>query len=125
MDELPRLQALIADADSMARAHLRRLLSALHVPCDVEEVTCGCAALDAFRRRKVELALIEVDLPDINGFDVVRAAGLGATPLFAFTTTNERHAFDAFAVGAIGYLVKPVDAERLGRLVTRAVHWYG
>ena len=123
MDTRSPLHVLIVDAEDEARAYLARLLSALDIRCHVDEAPDGRTAIEHIWRRRVDLVLLEVRLPDLDGFEFVRTVGVDSMPLFAFTTTCDAHAFEAFGVGAIGYLVKPVPAEQLTKLVTRAARW--
>lgn len=123
MEEGTSLHVLIVDGDAVARAHLKRLLLASDVRCAVTEACDGRTALDHIASRAFDLVLLEVALPDLDGFAVVQAVGIDAMPLFAFATSCDTRAFDAFAVGAIGYLIKPVAPDRLAKVLQRVARW--
>lgn len=113
------IRVLVVDDELLARQRLERLLGA--VP-DVEVVAACASAEEAagvLREEAVDLALLDIDMPGLSGLD---AAALMAREGLAvvFVTAHPEFALAAFGVGARDYLLKPVDAERLGRAVDRA-----
>jgi two-component system, LytTR family, response regulator len=115
-----RLQTLLLDDDAVGRAELRRLLEADPEVEVVDAVALAREALHALQRAPVDLLLLEVALPDGEGFELLRAAGPGAAASVAFVTADERHALRAFDAGALHYLLKPVDPARLAVVLARA-----
>ncbi len=67
--------------------------------------------------------LVDIRMPDLDGFALTQVLDRFADPPpVAFVTAHERHALEAFEVGAVGYLLKPIEVERLERLLRRVVH---
>lgn len=114
------MHVLIVDPADLARARLRRLLARVDSRLSVEELSHAVPAVERIARQDVDLVLLEIQLPDLDGFAVVRAVGREAMPPFAFTTTTDAHALDAYSLDALGYLIKPVIPDQLASLVRRA-----
>ena len=113
------MKVLIVDDESLARAKLRRFLGALPAVEIVGEATGGEEALRLARATSPDLVFLDIDMADLNGFDVVAAFG-DPPPLVIFATAYDAFALRAFDVHAVDYLLKPFDAERLAAAVTRA-----
>ena len=113
------LRVLIVDDERAARANLRRLLDTLDPPVVVEESPDGRGAIARLRAGGIDLVLLDVQMPETNGFDVIHEIGVDAMPPVVFTTAHDEHALEAFAMFAIGYLLKPVSRDRLAHLVSR------
>jgi two-component system LytT family response regulator len=86
----------------------------------VGEAGSGMAAIDAAERLRPDVMLLDVELPDMTGFDVLRAARVTNRPLGIMLTAHADHALTAFAVGALDCLVKPVNADRFDQSIERA-----
>lgn len=113
------LKTLIVDDEPLAR-DLLSLLLADHA--DVEVVAkCenGQKALSYIQSKPVDLIFLDVQMPEMGGFDMVEQVGLQCLPPTIFVTAFHEHAVRAFDVHAIDYLTKPVDAERLARSLER------
>lgn len=110
--------ALIADDEDLPRAELRRMLQAawpeLRVVAEAEDGHAALAALDA---HAPDVAFLDIRMPGASGLDVARAAS-GRCHV-VFTTAYDSHAIEAFEAGAVDYLLKPVQADRLARTVQR------
>lgn len=116
----PPLRVLIVDDEAPARRRLRRLVAAMS---DVEvagEADGGVSAVAAIRQLAPTLVLLDVQMPELDGFGVVEAVGAAAMPAVIFVTAHDAHAIRAFEVGAFDYLLKPVAPERLAQAVARA-----
>ena len=83
----------------------------------VGAAACGKAALDAAGRLDPDIMLLDVELPDMSGFDLLRAAAAGTRPLGIMVSNCTDHATRAFEEGAFDYLVMPVAAERFDRAI--------
>ena len=109
------LRALIVDDEAPARDELRYLLAAHGDVEIVGEASGPDAAVELARTKRPDVVFLDVEMPG--------ASGLGTAPLLntavVFVTAHERYAVDAFAVEAFDYLLKPVDPERLARVVER------
>ena len=113
------LKVLVADDERMARRRLRRLLEAMEGIEIVAECESGEEALAELSLRDVDVALLDVQMGARSGLAVSEAATeLGVEVIF--TTAHPEHAVAAFDLGAVDYVLKPVDAERLGTALTRA-----
>ena len=115
-----KLRALIVDDEAPARSELRYLLAA-HLEVEVVgEATTAKEALALAQAVKYDVVFLDVEMPGMTGLDAARLVLDRANkPLIVFVTAHERYAVDAFAVEAFDYLVKPVDPERLARVVRR------
>jgi two-component system LytT family response regulator len=115
------LRALVVDDEELARRRLCRLLAAEPDVVVVGECADGREAVAAIGALAPDLVLLDVRMPEVDGFGVLRAlAGAGPRPLVVFVTAYEEHAVRAFDVEALDYLVKPVEPERVRRAVARA-----
>ena len=115
--------AIIADDEELPRSELRRMLAEVWPALDiVAECEHGTDALEAIYRLQPDIAFLDIRMPGLSGLDVARAAS--GRCRVVFVTAFDNHAFDAFAAGAVDYLLKPVTRERLlqtiGRLRERA-----
>jgi DNA-binding LytR/AlgR family response regulator len=114
------IRALIVDDEAPARSELRYLL-ATHPEVNIAGEAGGAAeALDLARELAVDVVFLDVEMPGLTG---VEAAPLVRErrnpPAVVFVTAHERYAVDAFAIEAFDYLLKPVDPDRLARVVER------
>ena len=119
---LPRpgaLRLLIVDKEPAARCAFTRLCrqtADLHI---VGEVGSGGAALDAVEDLAPDVMLIDLALPDMSGFDVLRMTGNALGPLGITTSHQPEYAERAIAEGAVDHLVKPVSADRFDHAIGR------
>lgn len=114
------IRVLVVDDEPIARRRVRRLLR-LEPDVDVvDEVGSGSEAIDAIRKDRPDLVLLDVQMPDVDGFGVVGALGAEAMPPTIFVTAYNEYAVRAFDVNAIDYLLKPYDPERFRSAFQRA-----
>ncbi len=106
------MTVLVADAEPGARFHLCSLLGALPEVERVIECRDGAEAVQVIRARRPDLAFLEVELPGLGGFEVIRAVGPARMPPVVFVTGSEAYASRAFEVDALDYLLKPFDERR-------------
>jgi two-component system, LytTR family, response regulator len=114
------VRALIVDDEAIARRRMRRLLRAIG---DVEiagECGDGQSALDAIGAIAPDLVFLDVQMPGLDGFDVVAQLDPERTPAVVFVTAFDRYALKAFDVHAVDYLLKPIAPSRLRLAVERA-----
>jgi DNA-binding LytR/AlgR family response regulator len=116
------VKILIVDDQAPARHSLIRLCERNEDVQVVGEAACGMAAIDAAGKLDPDLMLLDVELPDMSGFELLRALGTDTHPLGIMVSKCADHAVRAFAEGAIDYLVVPVTAERFERAMARARH---
>ena len=114
------LRVLVADDEPLARGTLRQLL-ATQPDVDVRwEATDGQEAVDAVRRFQPDLVFLDVQMPALDGFEVVEAVGPEAMPTTVFVTAYDQYAVRAFDMAAVDYLLKPYDDARFYRALDRA-----
>lgn len=115
---MPSPRALIADDERLMRDQLRaRLAAAWPELAIVAEAKNGEEALALIEREKPDLAFLDIRMPAPNGLDVAR--DVAGRCHVVFVTAYEAHAVDAFERGAVDYLLKPVDPERLAVTIAR------
>jgi two-component system, LytTR family, response regulator len=114
------LRVLVADDERPARSFLVALLRSFEDVTVVAETESGREAVAAIVKDKPDLALLDWQMPELDGPDVVRALKRQETPLVAFVTAYDEYAVRAFEVNAIDYLLKPVERARLRETLSRA-----
>jgi DNA-binding LytR/AlgR family response regulator len=115
------MRALIVDDEDLARSRLRKLLEAHPNVEIVGEARDGVEALGEITRLKPGLVFLDVQMPGLNGLEVLRTLPPGEPwPLVIFATAFDRYALEAFDANAVGYLLKPIDREKLAAAVARA-----
>ena len=112
------MRVIVVDDEELARALLRELLAAHEDVEIVAECGNGFEAVKAVTERKPDLLLLDVQMPKLDGFDVLELIG-AAVPVI-FTTAFDQYAIKAFQVHAVDYLLKPFGAERLAEALVRA-----
>ena len=114
------LKTLIVDDEPLARDGLRMLLTADPEIERVDEARDGRAAVAAIRERRPDLVFLDVQMPELDGFSVVREIGPEAMPAVVFVTAHDQYAIQAFEINAFDYLLKPVTEERFHQALARA-----
>ena len=115
-----KLSVVVADDEPLAR---ERVLSLLAAEPDFEVVAqCrdGEEAVRAIAERRPDLVLLDIEMPRMDGFDVIKAIGVDRMPAVIFVTAYDQHAIRAFDVRALDYLLKPFDRERFASALRRA-----
>lgn len=115
-----RMRILIADDERPARSFLASLLRSFEDVDVVGEATNGAEALEMIEKLKPDLALLDLQMPELDGLSVVRLLRGRRPPLVAFVTAYDEYAVPAFEVNAVDYLLKPVSAPRLREALNRA-----
>ena len=114
-----KIKAIIADDVDLAREHIRRSLQDEDIEI-IAECENGREAISAIRQLQPHLVFLDVQMPEVSGFDVIKTIGVEAMPTVVFVTAYDEFALNAFEVNAIDYLLKPFDGDRLARAVERA-----
>jgi two-component system LytT family response regulator len=114
------IRALIADDEPLARRRIRRFLRDQPDVDVVGECGDGESTIAAIRDAQPDLLFLDVRMPDLDGFGVLRALRHRRPPAVVFTTAFDEHAVRAFEVQALDYLVKPIARDRLHASVARA-----
>lgn len=114
------IRTLIVDDERMARASLRVLLAADRDIEIVGECASGASAIEAVAAQTPELVFLDVQMPRMDGFEVLAAIGEPRGFDVVFVTAHESYALAAFDVQALDYVLKPFDDARFGRALDRA-----
>ncbi len=114
------LSVIIVDDERVARARLRRLLSDEPDVRIVAECDNGKEAVSAILEHAPHLVFLDIEMPELSGFQVLESLPAGALPAFVFVTAFDEYALAAFAANALDYLLKPFDAERFLATMVRA-----
>ena len=115
------LRALIVDDEELARRGLLRRLETLPNVEVIGQASNGFEAVEMIGELNPDLVFLDIQMPGMNGFDVIAKLQSDTLPLIVFTTAYDEYAVDAFKVHAIDYLLKPVEVDRLTDAVSRAV----
>ena len=115
-----RLRVVVADDERPARAFLVSLLRAFDDVVVVGEAASGKDAVATIEKERPDLALLDWQMPELDGIGVVRMLKKQAMPLVAFVTAYDEYAVRAFEVNAVDYLLKPVEKSRLRDPLNRA-----
>lgn len=113
------IRTLIADDEPLARKGLRSLLSkheAFHI---VGESSDGLEAVEHIRTLQPDVVFLDVQMPGLDGFGVVRTLGEVKLPVIVFVTAYDQYALDAFRVHALDYLLKPIDRDQFAIAIER------
>jgi two-component system, LytTR family, response regulator len=117
------LTALVADDETIARDGLGHILAALDGIVVLPGARNGREAIKMIRARRPDVVFLDVEMPDVNGIDVVRTLQEEATPdelpIFVFVTAYSTYAIEAFNLAASDYLVKPFTDARIARCMDR------
>lgn len=116
------IRVLIVDDEAPARRRLRTLLSREREIELVGECSDGPSAIRAVRELRPDLLFLDVQMPEMDGFEVLAAIGADAVPAIVFVTAYERYAIRAFDAEAVDYLLKPFANARFARALERARH---
>src|SRR5690348_9254622 len=117
----PRIRTLIVDDEPPARSRLRTLLAAESDLDLIGEASSGTEALKLITAQRPDLMFLDIQMPGLDGFGVVREMDKSHAPLIVFVTAHDEHAIKAFEVEAVDYVLKPVLEPRLREAVRRAV----
>lgn len=113
------LRTVIVDDEPLALDLLGALLAEHEDIQVIKKCKNGREAISCLQSTPTDLLFLDVQMPNINGFDVLEQVGLQHLPLTVFVTAYQEHAVRAFDVHAVDYLTKPVDAERLATALKR------
>jgi two-component system, LytTR family, response regulator len=115
------LKVVVADDEPIGRHRLVRLLQTEAETDVVAACADGAEAVDAIRIHTPDVILLDIQMPHLDGFEVVAALGGAPHPAIIFVTAHDQYAVRAFEVNAFDYLLKPVDRDRLREAIGRAI----
>ena len=117
---MTKLQTIIADDEPLALALMKSKLSKYDSIEIIAECKNGREAIEAILELEPDLVFLDIEMPKINGFDVIQKTQSELTPMIVFATAYEQYALDAFQFNAVDYILKPLDDEFVARAVLRA-----
>ena len=115
-----KLRVIIADDEPLARERVRSFLAEEPDIEVVAECADGAQTVAALEQHRPDLLFLDVQMPRLNGFEVLEAADPAAVPIVIFTTAHDAHAIRAFEVNAVDYLLKPFKQARFRKALERA-----
>ena len=118
---MEKIRAIIVDDEKPARRRLRELLEKQPEIAIVAECSNGADAVRKIRALRPDLLLLDIQMPELDGFGVVEAIGAAQMPATIFVTAYDRYALKAFEVSALDYLLKPFSDERFERSLARVL----
>lgn len=114
------MRVLVVDDEPLARKGMLALLAELEGLGRVDSCSNGREALEWIEAHAPELVLLDIEMPEVNGFELLRALDPSTRPAVIFVTAFDQYAIEAFEAGALDYGLKPVDPQRLRAAVERA-----
>lgn len=116
-----KLRVVIADDERPARSFLTALLHSFPEVELVGEAASGAEAVELIHRHRPDLALLDLQMPEVDGLSLVSLIRPDCLPRIAFVTAYDEYAVKAFELNAIDYLLKPVEKSRLEKTIQRAM----
>jgi len=116
----PPIRTLIVDDEPLARERLRELLDDRPDVTVIGEAEDGLEAAEVIRETEPDLVFLDVQMPGLNGIDVIEEVGREQMPVTVFVTAYDQYAIKAFDLAAVDYLLKPFDDERFEQAFERA-----
>src|SRR5215217_438933 len=115
------LRVVVVDDERLPRERISDLVRA-HASLElVGQAEHGAAALDAIVECRPDLVFLDIQMPELDGFQVISALDDDVLPAVVFITAYDEYAIRAFEVDAIDYILKPVTGERFAAAVTRVL----
>lgn len=117
------MKILIVDDEPLARERIRTMLKPYKEVSSLTEASNGSEALKALRKSKPDIVFLDIQMPDMNGFQVLEKLGpvaVAEIPALIFVTAYEQYALRAFEHHALDYLLKPFDRDRFAQAFERA-----
>lgn len=114
------VEVLIADDEALARHRIVELLTRHDSVRIVGQSTSGPETLHALERLEPDVLFLDVQMPGLNGFEVLASIDPGDRPVVIFSTAYDEHAIQAFEVNAVDYLLKPYADDRFDEAFARA-----
>lgn len=116
------IRTLIVDDEKPSRIFLRKLLKSFPAIDVIDEARDGVQAVEMIEEKKPDLIFLDIQMPGLNGFEVLRSLTLSPRPRVIFVTAFDQYAVKAFEVNAVDYLLKPIEESRLGQAIEKISH---
>jgi two-component system, LytTR family, response regulator len=118
---MAKVRTIIVDDEDLARERLKSLLAREPEIELIGEASDGKSALTLIVEAHPDLVFLDVQMPELTGFEVLEALPEGERPNVVFVTAHDKFALKAFDVHAVDYLLKPFDRERFQTALRRAL----
>lgn len=118
--ETKKINVLIVDDEELARKRIRKLLHGDGEIGSVSECSDGVNAVESLTNEKFDLLFLDIQMPGLNGFEVLEQLEPENIPTIIFVTAYDKYALKAFDVHAVDYLLKPFDDDRFAEALTHA-----
>src|SRR5215510_15723071 len=116
---MDRAKVLIVEDERLAAEAVRKLVERDREVELAGTARDGATAVSLIRRLKPDIVFLDVQIPELDGFDVIKEIGVENMPVVVFVTAYDRYTLQAFEVHAVDYLLKPFEADRF----FAALHW--
>jgi len=110
---------MIVDDEKFSRVSLKKLLKSHPQIEIIDEASDGVEAVEKIEARKPDLIFLDIQMPGLSGFDVLRNLNVDPKPKVVFVTAYDQYAVKAFEVSAVDYLLKPIDESRLRQTIEK------
>lgn len=117
---MDKIKAIIVDDEAPALANLQLLLAKEEAIDLVATCSDGVMAIDAIQEHQPDLLFLDIQMPEVSGFDVIKAIPPASRPYVIFVTAYDQYALKAFEVNAVDYLLKPFDDKRFQEAISKA-----
>ena len=114
------IRTIVVDDEPLARQGLSEHLSRREDIEVVAQCADGVEAMDAIQTHDPDLVFLDIQMPEMTGFDLIERVGPDNMPAVIFVTAYDQFAIQAFEAAALDYVLKPLEKERIGRAVERA-----
>ena len=114
-------RVLIVDDEALARERIRTLLASERDVTIVGECSGGREAVAAIVQHRPDLVFLDIQMPDLDGFQVLEAVAMDWLPAVVFVTAYDEYAIQTFDVNAMDYILKPIEPARFQKALGRAV----
>ncbi|MGZ3496826.1 MAG: LytR/AlgR family response regulator transcription factor [Vulcanimicrobiaceae bacterium] len=119
-ERLAKISALVVDDEALVRSELIYALKRIASDVEVVEADDAHRALELLRTQRFDVLFIDIRMPELDGLETVRILRqLPSAPSVVFVTAHDDHALEAFDLGAVDYLLKPVKSDRLAATLAR------
>ena len=116
------IKTLIADDEEPGRRAIKDLLRSESDIMIIGEAADGLETVNFIQKNTPDLVFLDIQMPGLDGFDVIRSIGIEKMPMVVFVTVYHSHALNAFDVNAIDYVLKPIHPDRFQRIRRFGAH---
>ena len=117
-----QLKVVAIDDEPLALELVKKYVASFPVINLLQTFTDAIAGLEYLKKNPVNLLFVDINMPDMNGLDLVKA--LPHKPMIVFTTAYKKFAVDSYDLDALDYLLKPIEFERFSKAINKAVEYY-